>query len=89
MESTENARYEAMLQNIMKEGKRIKRRNAVIKITGGITAAVVIAVTVILSNPWNDQSRQDLMARDVAGNEMEVALVAADTFFDSDLELIY
>ena len=89
MESTENARYEAMLQNIMKEGKRIKRRNAAIKIIGGITAAVVITISVILSNPGDDQDRLDLMARDVAGNEMEVALVAADTFFDSDLELIY
>jgi hypothetical protein len=89
MENNENRKYELMLESIMKEGKRIKMRNAVLKTVGGLTAAIMIAFSVILMKPVDNADREDLMARDLTGSEIEVALIAADTFFDSDLELIY
>jgi len=89
MENNENRKYELMLESIMKEGKRIKMRNAVLKTVGGLTVAIMIAFSAILMKTVDNADQQDLMARDVAGSEIEVALIAADTFFDSDLELIY
>lgn len=89
MNNNENLKWEEMLSAIMVKGKKIKRRNTIIKAAGGLTFGILVAVSVLATTyKYEDFNREDLLAEDLNGNEIEVALVAADTFFDEDLEML-
>lgn len=87
--NNENIKWEKMLNDVMSEGKKIKRRNNMIKTFSTISFVILLAVSVFLTS-YNDKGidRNDLVATDLSGNEIEVALIAADAFFDEDLEMI-
>lgn len=87
--NNENIKWEKMLNDVMSEGKKIKRRNNMIKTFSTISFVILLAASVFLTS-YNDKGidRNDLVATDLSGNEIEVALIAADAFFDEDLEMI-
>jgi len=87
--NNDNMKWEKMLNDVMVEGKKIKKRNLLIKTFSGISLVILLAVSVFVTNyKDNDISRDDLMATDLSGNEIEVALIAEGAFFDDDLEMI-
>lgn len=90
MNGPENNKWEKMLVNIMTEGKRIKKRNTVIKTLSSVTIIMALAVSLIVTNHKNndDFNREELLSKDLSGNEIEVALIATDAFFDEELEIL-
>ena len=87
--NNENMKWEKMLNDVISEGKKIKKRNTLLKTFSGISFVTLLAVSVFVTTyKNNDINRNDLMATDQSGDEIEVALVAADAFFDEDLEMI-
>jgi hypothetical protein len=87
--NNDNMKWEKMLNDVMIEGKKIKKRNTLVKTFSGISLVILLAVSVFVTNyKDNDISRDDLMATDLNGNEIEVALIAEGAFFDDDLEMI-
>jgi hypothetical protein len=87
--NNDNMKWEKMLNDVMVEGKKIKKRNTLVKTFSGISLVILLAVSVFVTNyKDNDISRDDLMATDLNGNEIEVALIAEGAFFDDDLEMI-
>lgn len=87
--NNDNMKWEKMLNDVMVEGKKIKKRNILVKTFSGISLVILLAVSVFVTTyKDNDISRDDLMATDLSGNEIEVALIAEGAFFDDDLEMI-
>ncbi|HSW61464.1 MAG TPA: hypothetical protein VLJ60_11730 [bacterium] len=87
--NSDNMKWEKMLKDVMVEGKKIKKRNTLVKTFSGISFVILLAVSVFITTyKDSDINRNDLMATDQFGNEIEVALVAADAFFDEDLEML-
>jgi hypothetical protein len=87
--NNDNMKWEKMLNDVMREGKKIKKRNLLVKTFSGISLVILLAVSVFVTTyKDNDISRDDLMATDLSGNEIEVALIAEGAFFDDDLEMI-
>ena len=87
--NNDNMKWEKMLNDVMVEGKKIKKRNTLVKTFSGISLVILLAVSVFVTTyKDNDISRDDLMATDLSGNEIEVALIAEGAFFDDDLEMI-
>jgi hypothetical protein len=83
-------KWEKMYGEIITEGKKIKRRRAVIKSLGATAFAVMLAISLVFSGEKKVESVSPEMTAEVQTiDEIEVAMVASDAFFDNDLGVIY
>ena len=83
-------KWEKMYGDIITEGKKIKKRRTIIKSLGATAFAITLALTFVFSGENRVESvSPDMTAQIETLDEIEVAMVASDTFFDNDLGVIY
>lgn len=82
-----NIKWDEMLDGVMKEGRSIKKRRLIIRSSIFSFAVVILTAFIFLQSPENE-SAQGLIADNDQSNEIEVALISNDAFFDNDLELL-
>lgn len=83
-------KWEKMYSDIISEGRKIKRRRTIIKSMGGSVFAIMLALTFVFSGESKvNNVSPDLTAEIETIDELEVAMIASDTFFDNDLGIIY
>lgn len=79
-----------MYGDIIAEGRKIKRRRTIIKSLGGFVFMILLVLTFVFSGESKVNSvSPDMTAEIKTIDELEVAMIASDTFFDNDLGIIY
>ena len=83
-------KWKKMYSDVITEGKKIKKRQTIVKSLGAAAFAIMLALSFVFSgkNKVEDVS-PDMTAQIETMDEIEVAMVASDTFFDNDLGVIY
>lgn len=83
-------KWEKMYGEIITEGRKIKRRRVVIKSLGATAFAVMLAFSFVFSGENKIENVSPEKTAEVSTiDEIEVAMVASDSFFDNDLGVIY
>lgn len=83
-------KWETMYSAIITEGKRIKIKRTIYKSLGATAFAVMLALSLFFSGEKTVESVSPEMTAEVQSiDEIEVAMVASDAFFDNDLGIIY
>jgi len=83
-------KWEKMYSDVVAEGKTIKRKRTLIKSFGATAFVVMLALTFVFSGESKVESvSPDLTAEVETIDEIEVAMVVSDAFFDNDLGVIY
>ncbi len=83
-------KWEKMYSDVITEGKKIKKRRTIIKSLGATAFAIMLALTFVFSGESRVESMNpDMTAEVQTVDELEVAMIASDTFFDNDLGVVY
>ena len=83
-------KWEKMYSDVIIEGKKIKKRRTIIKSLGATAFAIMLALTFVFSGESRVESMNpDMTAEVQTVDELEVAMIASDTFFDNDLGVVY
>lgn len=83
-------KWEKMYGDIIAEGRKIKRRRTIIKSLGGSVLMIMLVLTFVFSGESKVNSVSPDITADIETiDELEVTMIASDTFFDNDLGIIY
>lgn len=83
-------KWEKMYGEIITEGRKIKRNRLIYKSLGATAFALVLALSFVFSGENKVENvSPDMTAEVETIDEIEVAMVASDAFFDNDLGVIY
>ncbi len=88
MQTDNNKRWENIYDNVLSEGKRLKRKKRMVKVFSTAAFMLVLVTTIFIKDSFKEETEEFFNGYAYIEDNVEIALIAQGVFFDEEFGLL-